>query len=338
MEARHIIAQGILMALRIQVIDTHTGGEPTRVVISSPIDLGTGSMIERREIFRTQYDDYRRAIVCEPRGSDVMVGAILLPPENRASLAGILFFNNVGYLGMCGHGTIGAAIALQHLGRVSSGIHQLDTPAGPVQFELLGDNRVTIRNVPSYRYRRDVEVTLASGQVLHGDIAWGGNWFFICKDHRLPIEVVNLDRLQRLTNEVRQALVSHGISGENGAEIDHVELIGAPTSPALADAKNYVMCPGAAYDRSPCGTGTSAKVACLAADGELLPGQIYRQESIVGSIFEASYEMAEKGSVLPSITGSAFVNAESTLILDPQDPFCMGLPDRHYFDLGRAIS
>lgn len=254
-----------------------------------------------------------------------MVGALLVPPENPASMAGVIFFNNVGCLGMCGHGTIGVAIALQHMERVTTGIHQLDTPVGPVQFELLGANRVRIQNVPSYRFRKGVPVKLASGQVLHGDVAWGGNWFFICQDHGLPVDIQSLSQLKQLTGDIRAALVSGSITGAEGAEIDHVELIGAPTSIVSADAKNYVMCPGAAYDRSPCGTGTSAKVACLAADGKLAPGQIHRQESIVGSIFEASYEVAERDRILPSITGSAFVNGEAELILDPRDPFCMGI-------------
>ena len=287
---------------RIRVIDTHTGGEPTRVVVASPIELGSGSMAERRERFACNFDDYRRAIVCEPRGSDVMVGAILVPPENPESLAGVIFFNNVGCLGMCGHGTIGVAIALQYMERVTTGTYQLDTPVGPVQFELLGENRVRIQNVPSYRFRKAVPVTLASGQVVHGDIAWGGNWFFICDDHGLPVDMRSLDKLQKMTSEIRAALEANQICGEAGAEIDHVELIGAPSSIVNADAKNYVMCPGAAYDRSPCGTGTSAKVACMAADGKLAAGQTHRQESIVGSVFEATYQLAEDGRILPSIT------------------------------------
>lgn len=310
---------------RIRVIDTHTGGEPTRVVVASPIDLGNGPMVARRELFASKFDDYRKAIVCEPRGSDVMVGALLVPPENPESMAGVIFFNNVGYLGMCGHGTIGVAIALQHMERVTKGIHQLDTPVGPVQFELLGDNQVRIQNVQSYRYRSAVPVKLSSGQTLHGDIAWGGNWFFICQDHGLPVDLKGLGELQRLTNEVRQQLDVNGIRGEDGGEIDHIELVGPPSSIVRADARNYVMCPGAAYDRSPCGTGTSAKVACLAADGKLAPDQTYRQESIVGSIFEATYRASDNGRILPTITGTAYVNGEADLILDANDPFCMGI-------------
>ena len=310
---------------RIRVIDTHTGGEPTRVVVASPIDLGRGSMSERRELFSTKFDDYRKAIVCEPRGSDVMVGALLVPPENPASMAGVIFFNNVGCLGMCGHGTIGVAIALQYMERVTTGIHQIDTPVGPVQFELLGDNRVRIQNVPSYRYKAAVPVKLKSGKTIHGDIAWGGNWFFICQDHGLPVEMRGLAELQRMTAEIRETLEASGIRGEDGGEIDHIELIGPPSSVVRADARNYVMCPGAAYDRSPCGTGTSAKVACLAADGKLEAGQTHRQESIVGSLFEATYTLAENGRILPSITGAAYVNGEADLILDANDPFCMGI-------------
>lgn len=310
---------------RIRVIDTHTGGEPTRVVVASPIDLGTGTMAERRQLFAAKFDDYRKAIVCEPRGSDVMVGALLVPPESPESMAGVIFFNNVGCLGMCGHGTIGVAIALQYMERVTSGIHQLDTPVGPVHFELLGDNRVRIQNVLSYRFRANVPLKLPSGQKLHGDIAWGGNWFFICQDHGLPIELRALGELEHLTSAVRGALEANGIRGEDGGEIDHIELVGPPSSIVRADARNYVMCPGAAYDRSPCGTGTSAKVACLAADGKLAPSQIHRQESIVGSLFEATYKTAENGRILPSITGSAYVNGEADLILDARDPFCMGI-------------
>jgi proline racemase len=289
------------------------------------MDLGSGTMAERRALFTNKFDDFRKAIVCEPRGSDVMVGALLLPPESPASMAGVIFFNNVGCLGMCGHGTMGVAIALQHMERVTMGTHKIDTPVGPVQFELLGDNRIRIMNVPSYRFLAAVPVKLPSGQSVHGDIAWGGNWFFICHDHGLPVEPRALSELQRLTGEIRGQLEAQGIRGEDGGEIDHIELVGPPSSIVKADARNYVMCPGAAYDRSPCGTGTSAKVACLAADGKLAPGQTHRQESIVGSLFEATYTLADNGRILPSITGTAYVNGEADLILDARDPFCMGI-------------
>lgn len=316
----------------IEVIDTHTGGEPTRVVVDSPIELSGETLADQRNDFATRFDDYRRAIVCEPRGSDVMVGAFLTKPVNPESVAGVIFFNNVGYLGMCGHGTIGLAIALAYQGKIAKGKYQLDTPVGTVGFELLSGSRVSIENVPSYRLHRQIAIDLEGGRVLHGDVAWGGNWFFLCDDHGLEIEPGNLEALASLSAEIRRALPEQGVTGTEEAEIDHIELMGPPSSPEKADARNYVMCPGAAYDRSPCGTGTSAKIACLAADGKLQPGQIHRQESVVGSVFEATYRIDESTGnsepeihILPRIVGDAFVTADAKLTIDLNDPFGKGI-------------
>lgn len=315
----------------VSVIDTHTGGEPTRVVVESPISLRGKTMLEKRDDFRARFDDFRRAIICEPRGNDVVVGAILTEPEKPSSHAGIIFFNNVGYLGMCGHGTIGAAIALQHLRRVPFGKTTLDTPVGSVSFDLAAENRVTIENVPSYRFATQIQVQLDRGRVVEGDVAWGGNWFFISQDHGERIASDNIDSLTQISIAIRKQLAKDGITGESGAYIDHVELVGPPEHKD-AYAKNFVLCPGSAYDRSPCGTGTSAKVACMAAEGTLKPGDKIIQESVVGSLFEASYQLGDSAeamdnvtTVIPSITGTAYVNAEAKLILDPQDPFCMGI-------------
>lgn len=317
----------IVQAHSIRVIDTHTGGEPTRVVVRGGPNLGEGSMAVRRDRFALQFDSWRSAIACEPRGSDVMVGALITEPERADSLAGVIFFNNVGFLGMCGHGTIGVAVALEHLGRIRSGRHALDTPAGQVWFELLGEGRVRIENVPSYRYRANIQVALENNRLVSGDIAWGGNWFFLCDDHELTIEPSNIAPLIRLASEIRKQLQVQGITGENGAEIDHIELIGR-SSEKTADARNFVLCPGGAYDRSPCGTGTSAKVACLAADGLLSPSAIWRQASVIGSQFEATYDFVGdpvEMQVRVALTGSAYVIAEADLILDSRDPFCMGI-------------
>lgn len=318
----------------VRVVDTHTGGEPTRVVIESPISLEGRSLFEKREDFSKRFDDFRRAIICEPRGNDVVVGAVLTEPENEGSHAGVIFFNNVGYLGMCGHGTIGVAIALQHLGHVKTGKTTLDTPVGSVTFDLGMDNKVSIENVPSYRLAKQIELRLNDGRRIKGDIAWGGNWFFICHEHGEEVTKSNVRALTELSIAIRDQLVSDGITGSDGAYIDHVELMGPPEH-RDASAKNFVLCPGSAYDRSPCGTGTSAKVACLAADGKLAPGEITIQESIVGSVFEASYQLCDQGEdlsqpenavvVTPTIVGTAYVNAEANLILDPRDPFCMGI-------------
>ena len=308
---------------RIAVIDTHTGGEPTRVVISGGPDLGLGSMAERLAVFRDRHDAFRSAIVGEPRGSDVLVGAILLPPVDSSCAAGVIFYNNVGYLGMCGHGTIGVAVALAHLGRIGPGSHRIETPVGTVAVSLESRNVVTIDNVPSYRLTKGAKVEVPGLRTYTGDVAWGGNWFFLVHEHGETLDVSNVERLTDVTWRIRQALVANGITGAAGAEIDHIELYGPPTVPQ-ADSKCFVLCPGKAYDRSPCGTGTSAKIACLFADGKLSERAIWRQESIIGSVFEAWAVKAEEG-IRPQIRGSAYVNAESTFIVDPDDPFAFGI-------------
>jgi 4-hydroxyproline epimerase len=307
----------------IRVIDTHTGGEPTRVVIEGGPDLGNGSMAERLAVFRDRHDGFRSAVVNEPRGSDVMVGAILCEPIDPACAAGVIFFNNVGYLGMCGHGTIGVGVALAHLGKIAPGSHWLETPVGVVAITVETPNVVSIENVPSFRTAKSAAVEVPGLGQYTGDVAWGGNWFFLVADHGETINLAHIDRLTEVTWRIRQALTAQGITGTNGAEIDHIELFGPPTV-AGADSKNFVLCPGKAYDRSPCGTGTSAKLACMAADGKLAPGQVWRQESIIGSVFEGSVRIDGKG-IVPRIRGSAYVNAESTLILDPNDPFALGI-------------
>ncbi|HEV3164085.1 MAG TPA: proline racemase family protein [Isosphaeraceae bacterium] len=308
---------------RVSVIDTHTGGEPTRVVIAGGPHLGTGTMAERLAIFRDRFDTFRSAVVNEPRGSDVMVGALLCAPTDPSCAAGVIYFNNVGYLGMCGHGTIGVAVALAHAGRIGSGVHRLETPVGVVSVTLEGRNEVAIDNVESYRTAQGVAVDVPGLGRVVGDVGWGGNWFFLVHEHRERLSLANVERLTDVTWRIRQALVAQGIRGTDGSEIDHIELYGPPTSPE-AHSKNFVLCPGKAYDRSPCGTGTSAKLACLFADGKLREGETWRQESIVGSVFEGSVRVVE-GRVYPRIRGTAYVNAEATLILDPEDPFAMGI-------------
>jgi len=313
---------------RVAFVDSHTGGEPTRVVVSGGPDLGQGSMFDRLTHFRGQHDGFRSAVVNEPRGSDVVVGALLCPPVNPKAAAGVIFFNNVGYLGMCGHGTIGLVVTLAHLGRIQPGEHLIETPAGDVTAVLHPSGEVSIRNVPSFRSRADVSVHVDGYGPVIGDVAYGGNWFFLVAGHSEELTLDNVGHLTEFTWRIRQALTQHGITGTDGAEIDHIELFGPPSTDA-ADSRNFVLCPGKAYDRSPCGTGTSAKLACLAADGVLAEGAVWRQESIVGSIFEGTYAKAGQDSgfdmVAPTITGTAHVNAEGTLLLDPRDPFCYGI-------------
>ncbi len=308
---------------RVRVIDSHTGGEPTRLVISGGPDLGPGSLADRLKRFRSQHDGFRSAVVNEPRGSDVMVGALLADPSDPACAAGVIFFNNVGYLGMCGHGTIGLVATLAHLKRIAPGEHKIETPVGTVSAILHEGGEVTVNNVGSYRSAANVAVDVPGHGEVRGDVAWGGNWFFLVRHHTMELTLANVDELTAFTWRIRQALRTGGIAGADGKEIDHVELFGPSQLPGV-DSKNFVLCPGKAYDRSPCGTGTSAKLACLYADGKIREGQSWKQESIVGSVFEGRVEVRD-GTVYPSIKGSAFVNAEADLLLDPSDPLCMGI-------------
>jgi 4-hydroxyproline epimerase len=310
----------------IRVVDSHTGGEPTRVVIDAGAQVERalrGSMAEQREQLQTEQDWLRSACVNEPRGSDVMVGALLRPPTQPDCTAGVIFFNNVGYLGMCGHGTIGLISTLAWLGRIGPGQHRIETPVGVVTTRLHDDGGVSVRNVPAYRHSHRVTVMVPGRGEVTGDVAWGGNWFFLVDRVAERLDVAHADELVDFTWRIRQALVHAGITGAEGAEIDHIELHGAPLESGN-DARNFVLCPGKAYDRSPCGTGTSAKLACLHADGRLAPGSIWRQESVTGSVFEGSIELLD-GKVVPTVRGEAFITAESTLILDPDDPLRFGL-------------
>jgi 4-hydroxyproline epimerase len=307
---------------RIQVIDSHTGGEPTRVVLSGGPDLGGGSVANQLNVLRKHHDNYRSAIVNEPRGSEVVVGAWLCEPGDPSCVAGAIFFNNVGYLGMCGHGTIGLVATLAHLGRIAPGEHRIETPVGVITATLNPDGSVAVENVASHRKAKGVTIEVPAMGKVTGDIAWGGNWFFLVERHGQALEVANVERLTDYTWRIRQAINTQGFP-----EIDHIELLGPPLN-SWARSRNFVLCPGKAYDRSPCGTGTSAKLACLAADDKLDENQPWVQESIIGSLFTARYRWLDRptGTIQPTIIGTAFVNAESTLLLDERDPFCYGIP------------
>lgn len=306
---------------RIEVIDSHTGGEPTRLVTSGFPELGTGSMAERRQRLASEHDAWRAACILEPRGSDVLVGALLCTPVDPQACAGVIFFNNTGYLGMCGHGTIGLVVSLAHLGRIGPGVHRIETPVGTVEATLHADRSVSVRNVPAYRYRQAVELEVPGHGRVTGDIAWGGNWFFLIAEHGQRIAGDNVETLTAYTYAVQQALEAQGVCGEDGGLIDHIELFADDDE---ADSRNFVLCPGKAYDRSPCGTGTSAKLACLAADGKLQPGEVWRQASVIGSQFEGSFQW-QGDTIVPTIRGRAHISAEATLILEADDPFAWGI-------------
>jgi len=311
---------------RVQVIDTHTEGEPTRIVIAGAPDFGGGSVADRARVFREKFDWFRSAVVNEPRGSDFLVGAVIVPAKNPRAACGIIFFNNVGLLNSCGHGTIGLAATLAHLGRITPGSHVVETPVGEVTIHLDTNGAASIENVASERHAANVPVKFEFEGTTHevrGDIAWGGNWFFLVSDHGQTLTLANTERLTAYTWAIRQGLERSGITGNDGGLIDHIELFGPP-SRADCDSKNFVLCPGKAYDRSPCGTGTSAKLACLFVDGKLREGQEWRQESIIGSRFTG--RVRREGTLLiPTISGGAYITAESTLIIDERDPFKHGI-------------
>ncbi len=311
---------------RLRVIDSHTEGEPTRVVIEGGPNLGTGTVAEKARRLREHHDWLRSAVCNEPRGHEAMVGALLVEPHEPGCCCGVIFFNNVSTLNMCIHGTIGLAVTLAHLGRIGPGEHRIDTPVGVVVAHLHVDGAVTVANVPSYRLAAEVPVEVPGWGIVRGDISWGGNWFFLIEEQGPAVEFANLEALTAFTWAVRQALGTQGITGAGGMEIDHIESFGPPSEPTLADSRNFVLCPGKAYDRSPCGTGTSAKLASLHAAGKLKPGEIWRQASILDTVFEGSVEELPDGKVLPRVKGRAWVNGESAYYFDPSDPFRHGIP------------
>jgi 4-hydroxyproline epimerase len=308
----------------VEVIDSHTEGEPTRVVIAGGPDLGTGDLPGRLKRLQHDFDDFRCGVVCEPRGSEVVVGALLCKPVDPESAAAVIFFNDVGYLGMCGHGTIGVVTTLAHMGRIGPGEHRIETPVGTVSTRLHEDGRVSVSNVASYRLRASVPVEVPGYGRFTGDIAWAGNWFFLIGEHPFDLSLANRAELVAASTAIRSALINSRITGEGGAVIDHIEFFAAPRSPN-SSSRNFVLCPGASFDRSPCGTGTSAKMACLYADGNLAPGDIWIQEGILGTFFEGKITGAPNGHILPEITGRAWVTAESKLLFQHTDPFVGGI-------------
>jgi 4-hydroxyproline epimerase len=309
------------MSQQIKVIDSHTGGEPTRVVVFGGPDLGSGTVAQRLAVFRDRFDHFRSAIVNEPRGSDGMVGALLVEPLDRTCAAGVIFFNNVGCLGMCGHGTIGLMVTLAYMGRIEPGSHRIETCVGIITATLHDNGGVSVTNVPSYRKARGLAIDVPGIGKVVGDLAWGGNWFYLVDADGQRLELSNIENLTDYAWRIRQAINAQGYP-----EVDHVELFGPPQ--AGGDSRNFVLCPGKAYDRSPCGTGTSAKLACLAADGKLAEGENWAQESIVGSRFIGRYRR-DGDRIIPTVTGSAHITAEATLLLNDADPFCWGItPER----------
>ncbi|MBR9651376.1 proline racemase family protein [Thalassovita aquimarina] len=308
----------------MRVIDSHTGGEPTRLIVGGGPALGAGPLAERALRLARQHGDFCASVLLEPRGHDAVVGALLVPATVPDCVTGVIFFNPVGPLGMCGHATIGTAVTLAHLGHIEPGLHRIETPVGVVEVDLHDANTASVVNVESYRLHKDVTVDVEGLGPVTGDVAWGGNWFFLTEDAPVALEIANIGALSAAALKVRQALQDAGITGADGAWIDHVEFTG-PARSAAAQGRNFVLCPGGAYDRSPCGTGTSAKLACLAANGLLAPGEDWLQESIIGSTYRLSYRPGVNGGIVPTVTGQAFVTAQAELLFDPADPYARGI-------------
>ena len=307
------------------VIDSHTGGQPTRVVVNGGPDLGNGPLSERAQVFEQKFDVFRKKCVLEPKCSEAMVGALLCEPSIPECSAGVIFFNTAGYLGMCGHGTIGLVVTLAHLGRLSPGKHLIETPVGIVETRLLNTNEVQVVNVESYCLNSNVTLTVEGFGEMQGSVAWGGNWFFLVENSPISLKIENIPELTQLAQHIKASLNANQITGSKGAEIDHIEFFETPKN-SSANSRSFVLCPGGAYDRSPCGTGTSAKLACLAGKGQLVSGNIWVQESIIGSQFKASYVPSRnQGRIIPTISGQAYIYGETNLIFDPADPFGEGI-------------
>ena len=296
---------------RLSVIDSHTGGMPTRVIVDGFPPLRGTTLAERRDDLASRHKRLRDAVVDEPRGSEPMVAALLVEADTDAAATGVIYFDRAEVLGMCGHGTIGVARTLRALGRIGDGSHSLDTPAGSVEVCCLPDGRIRLANVHSRRLASGVRLEVPDVGPVTADVAYGGNRFLVVSAPAIPLHQP-LDALLATTRKILAAARAEGL------DVDHLELHGPPTR-ADAHARNFVLCPSGAYDRSPCGTGSCAKLACLAAEGKLAPGEPWVQESITGSVFALSYQWVDRttGLIAPVVIGEAELMAAGDLLLPP---------------------
>lgn len=327
----------------IQAVDSHTAAEPTRVITGGLPMIRGATMADKRDELKRLHDPIRRSLVLEPRGHDAIILAYLLPPTHDDADLGVVFANDAGYLGMCGHGAIGLATTAVAMGLVAAVEPvteiTLDTPVGLIKCRVAVEGgrpkSVTITNVPSFLYRQRVVVDVHGFGKVAADIAYGGNWFaFVEADQLgLMVEKAHLPVLMQAAIAIREALVRDGVRGvhpDSGEEevIDHVKLF-VPLDGEHHGARALTLCPGTAYDRSPCGTGTSAKLAVLHAKGELKTGEQFDSESVLGTRFAARVvaetTVGEFPAIVPEITGSAWITSFATFVIDPDDPCRHGI-------------
>lgn len=321
-------------------IDAHTCGNPVRVVAKGGPDLVGDTMIEKRRYFLDNYDWIRTGLMFEPRGHDVMSGSILYEPTRDDCDVAILFIETSGCLPMCGHGTIGTVTVAIERGLVTPrepGVLRLDTPAGLVvaQYEQNGDHVDSVRltNVPAFLHGTDYEVDVPELGTLKMDVAYGGNFYAIIEAQENFRDMSDLSPgdIQRLSPLVRTLMnEKYEFVHPEHPEItglSHVLWTGAPIH-AEAHARNAVFYGDKAIDRSPCGTGTSARMAHWAARGDLGKGDVFVHESIIGSLFKGRVEdvltVGDKPAIVPSIEGWARITGDNTIYIDDRDPFAYG--------------
>lgn len=323
----------------LTTVDTHTAGEPTRVLVAG-LPFLRGSMAERRRQLQEEYDSIRTVLMHEPRGHAGMFGAMLMAPANPEADLGVVFMDTGGYLAMCGHGSIGAIAAALATGalerREPETIVVLDTPAGlvraRVETEGGGVGRIAVENVPAFLWRSDAEITLGSRR-LHVDIAFGGNFFALVPAHRLglTVEPCCLRDLVQQGMEIRAAIeeqleVVHPLEPDIDS-VDLVEIYDEEPEEGI-DCRNVVVFGDGQVDRSPCGTGTSAKMAALYAAGRLALGEPFVNQSIIGTCFTGRLLREESvggfSAVVPEIAGHAYVTGLQQFVIDPDDPLKAG--------------
>ena len=321
-------------------IDAHTCGNPVRVVTGGGPFLDGKNMSERQQHFMAEYDWIRTGLMFEPRGHDMMSGSILYPPTREDTDIGFLFIETSGCLPMCGHGTIGTVTVIIEHGLVKPrvpGKLRIETPAGIVEahYTMEGTHVSAVRivNIASYLHSTGLEVECPDLGLLRVDVAYGGNFYAIVdpQENYKDMEDLSAGDILRLSPILRRRLNEkyQFVHPENPTikGLSHIEWTGRPKNPE-AHARNAVFYGERAIDRSPCGTGTSARMAQWAAKGKLKVGDVFVHESIIGSLFrgkvEAATKVGTKDAIIPSIEGWARVTGFNTIFLDDRDPFVKG--------------